>query len=91
MLPYGIIKEKNVEGDSYHNKTFILSKDEYKKILHIESNQIAQSFIWGSSKQVSMIRFFYFHNKKNREAYQIDNYEGTIKKRFGKAQFKIKS
>lgn len=37
-----------------------LSRDEYKKLPNLEGNQIAQCFIWGSSKQASMIRFFYY-------------------------------
>jgi len=50
-----------------------LSKDEYKKIINLEMNQIAQCFILGSGKQASIIRFFYFPGKQNSEAFKIDN------------------
>lgn len=67
-----------------------LSKDEYKKMTTIESHQIAQGFILNSGKQSSIIRFFYYPNKHNSEAFKIDNIEGFMKRRYEKSQFKVR-
>ncbi len=67
-----------------------MNKDEFKKTQNIEVNQIAQCFIYGNSKNVSIIRFFYYPKKENSQAFKIDNNETFLKKRFSKSLWKVR-
>ena len=59
-------------------------------MVNLESHQVAQCFVFGNGKQTSIIRFFYYPSKQNSEAFKVDNLEGFMKRKFCKAQFKIR-
>jgi hypothetical protein len=82
-----VIKEREENGDC---RVLTHSRDEFKKLTNLESHQIAQSFIFGSGKHTSIIRFIYHPKKQNSRAFKIDNLETFMKRRFCKAQFKIR-
>jgi hypothetical protein len=86
-----LIKEKSVEeGGGVDYRVLTLSRDEYKKMVNLEANQVAQCFVWGCGKQASVIRFFHFTEKQNSQAFKIDNQQGFMRRRFGKGQFKVR-
>jgi hypothetical protein len=91
IMPCAVIKEAiNDDSGNLDYQVIAYGKDDYKKINNLETHQISQCFIYGNQKNVSIIRFFYFPNKHNSEAFKIENNESFTKKRISKSLFMVR-